>query len=266
MKTQFLAWSMVLAVCTSCQTGDLLNMNGQKVDVSYQVPDGEITGPMTFDINGKKWSDQRIALNFDETAQTISLTGSTESASFAAPDWWGPLHSITAVGSDLKIVNNNPTLFTMRSAQAAYGEDEYRLSNFALTCNSPTLNQLPLDNCLKKGSLKVSEMSMGTAALVTQVLSFVNVNAASTTVANLNLNFSGNDFTLEAKAKLSISVNIKGEGRVEYLPAGSDYNLKIRIDKLKASFLNIKDDLFKELEKSEDEKLKVESPYIYVKF
>lgn len=266
MKSQILAWSMILAVSSSCQTSDLLNMTGQKVDVSYQIPDGEITGPMTFDINGRKWSDNRILLAFDETAKVITLEGSQESATFEAPEWWSPLHSIEAVGSDLKIVNNNPTLFTMRSAEASYGEDHYNMSNFSLTCAQPAQGQMPLENCLQKGALRMSQFNMGSSGLVNQVLGFMAMNQSTTSLSNMELDFNRNAFTLEAKAKLSLTVTIKGEGAIEYMEASSPYDLRIRIDKFKASFLNIKDDLFNELKKSEGPNLKVAPPYIYVTF
>ena len=113
----------------------------------------------------------------------------------------------------------------------------------------------------------MSSFSMGSALIVKEVLSLFGANKADTTeVKNLSLTLNRGDFELEAKANLSLSVTVKGDGKIEYLAPNSGFDMRIRVDKLKASFLSIKDKLFDELKKSEGPNLKVAPPYIYISF
>lgn len=266
MKVKLIVSSIILGFAVSCNDLSQVNLAGQNLALDYSNTAGVIQGNMNFDIDGQKWSDTEVQIRYDESLSQIDLVGSTQSASVDAPEWWAPLKSVNSSGVALDIQVNNPKTFVMRSGDLQYGEDQYGLSGLNLNCKTPTAILRPLENCLQTGSLKISSFQMAQANALLQTLSSIGTEGTNASFKNLVLTFKNGSFDLELKASLSVSVNVKGEGKVEYLPKGQDFDLKIKIDKLKASFLNIRDDLFKELKKSESEKLKIQEPYIYIAF
>lgn len=266
MKLKLIVSTIILGFAVSCNDLDQVGLNGQNLSVSYTNTAGSLRGTMNFDINGEKWSDNEIQISYDETLQEIELIGSTQSTAIASPEWWKPLSSVNASGATLDIRENNPRQFSMRSGNLAYGEDHYSLSNLNLNCKIPGPGLRPLENCLQSGALNISSFEMDQANSLSFALNAISVSATDASFKNLELTLRNGSFELELRATLSVSVTIKGEGKIEYLPAGQDFDLRIKIDKLKASFLNIRDDLFKELKKNESEKLKIQEPYIYIAF
>ncbi len=266
MKLNLIASTIILGFAVSCNDIDQVSLSGQNLNLSYSNTMGTIQGAMNFDIDGQKWSDNEIQIKYDEALKQLDLIGSTQSANIGAPEWWAPIQKVSATGATLDISANNPKAVSMRSANLDYGEDNYTLSGLGLNCKNPSLGLRPLENCLQTGTLKISNFQMSQANMFTQTLNVIDASATDASFKNMNLTFKNGSFDLELKASLSVTVTIKGEGKVEYLPAGQDFDLRIRIDKLKASFLNIKDDLFKELKKNESESLKVQDPYIYISF
>ena len=123
-----------------------------------------------------------------------------------------------------------------------------------------------LDACLTNGSFSVSSLISNELSKVYNLLidipGLIGTNATAITMKNANFSVKKNSFTFKGKVNLGISANITIEGKSNY--EIDENRVTIRIDKAKASFINIKKKLFEELEKSETETLRVESPYIYI--
>lgn len=266
MKLKLIVSTIILGFAVSCNNGGQVGMSGQNLNLSYANTTGSLRGPMSFDINGQKWSDNEIQISYDESLQEIELIGSTQSATIESPQWWKPLSSVNASGAILDIKESNPKQFVMKSASVSYGEDHYALSNLNMNCKTPKAGLRPLENCLQNGSINIANFQMDQANSLSFALNAISVTGTDASFKNLELVLKNGNFNLELKATMSVTVTIKGDGHIEYLPSGGDFDLRVRIDKLKASFLNIKDDLFKELKKNESDTLKVQAPYIYIAF
>ncbi len=81
------------------------------------------------------------------------------------------------------------------------------------------------------------------------------------TLDDLDIKVTENKLKASFKSNISKGVRVKIEGETHYDSEAK--MIKIKIDKAKASFLNIKNTIFKELEQLDVEGLKVEKPYIY---
>ena len=78
-----------------------------------------------------------------------------------------------------------------------------------------------------------------------------------TIVEDANFKISANDMDFQIKAA---GFKIKGEGKTYY----EDGILKIKIEKAKYGFINVKKKLFKELEAMESDKVRVDNPWIEI--
>ena len=89
-----------------------------------------------------------------------------------------------------------------------------------------------------------------------------NNNQSSVTLENFNLEVRNKKYELKVKANLSISATIKAEGSFDY----QQDRVRIRIDKVKASFLTITGKVFDELEKIQSQNIVVNRPYVTILF
>ncbi len=85
-----------------------------------------------------------------------------------------------------------------------------------------------------------------------------------TTLENLSMTVKNGKFNLSVRAKFDITANIKANGKIDYLKTNSGAELRIRLDKAKASFLNVTKKVFEAIEKEAAEGVRVERPYIIV--
>ena len=83
-----------------------------------------------------------------------------------------------------------------------------------------------------------------------------------TTVESLQLNITNNKFKGSVKVNVGVSATVKFEGLVEYSKA--EKKTSIRLDKAKASFLDVRGKIFDELEEAQSESFIVERPWIYI--
>lgn len=80
------------------------------------------------------------------------------------------------------------------------------------------------------------------------------------TLRNFDLLVRNKSFDLKVKADLDVSATVKAEGSFDYNPQ----RIRIRIDKVKASFLNITNKVFNELEKIQSQNVVVSRPYVTI--
>jgi len=81
-------------------------------------------------------------------------------------------------------------------------------------------------------------------------------------IEDVEIDISNHSFEARLKTKVVINATIKAEGKTYF---DSDEQVaRIRIDKVKASFFNITDKVFEELEKNQGTNLRVERPWVYV--
>jgi len=123
-----------------------------------------------------------------------------------------------------------------------------------------------LESCLKNGSIrvKVGEFTKNVKTMLSKVLFDQEIISDDVKVEDLGVDIKNHRFKMWADISASMSASVKIEGQTHYLKESNQ--VRIRIDKAKASFFNIKDRLFKELKRKESENFKVSKPYLYLNF
>jgi hypothetical protein len=89
-----------------------------------------------------------------------------------------------------------------------------------------------------------------------------NSNQSTVTLEDFDLKVRNKRYNLKVKADLSISATIKAEGSFDY----QQDRVRIRIDKVKASFLTITGKVFDELEKIQSPNVIVNRPFVTILF
>lgn len=87
-------------------------------------------------------------------------------------------------------------------------------------------------------------------------------SATDVKITNLNASVSQNAFQLTMGISMDFSVNVKGSGIIWYLP--KEKQIKIRLDVLKASILNVKERVFSAIEEQANPLVVVQRPYIII--
>ena len=85
-----------------------------------------------------------------------------------------------------------------------------------------------------------------------------------TVLENLDMSLENGKFNLNVRAKFDITANIKAYGKINYLKTNSGAEIRIRLDKAKASFLTVTKKVFEAIEKEAAEGVRVERPYIII--
>lgn len=80
---------------------------------------------------------------------------------------------------------------------------------------------------------------------------------------DIELDIQNNSFEARLKTKIVFNTTVKAEGKSYY--DSDEKVIRLRIDKAKAGFINVKDKIFEELEKNQGPKLRVERPWVYLK-
>lgn len=129
-----------------------------------------------------------------------------------------------------------------------------------------------VESCSTNGNLSFRELvSASTVRSQNKLLEFFRSilgvrggtrGASSLNLENFNLNVKNKKFTLSVKAHLDISATVKAEGSFQY----TQNSVRIKIDKVKASFLNITNKVFDELDKIQNPNVVVSRPYVTISF
>jgi hypothetical protein len=163
-----------------------------------------------------------------------------------------------------------------------HNENEIKLSASSLKANDPDFNasiSSPSINCRKSAEYDDVKDQILSACLTTGYLSLGRINfqnnkshfynlvdegtlGSSFKLDYLKLNINRNSFKGEFKGDVSKGIKVKMEGNTWYNPESNV--VKIKIDKAKAGFINIKNTIFKELKNNESDKLRVDKPYIFI--
>ncbi|MCR9203065.1 MAG: hypothetical protein NXH75_00700 [Halobacteriovoraceae bacterium] len=130
-----------------------------------------------------------------------------------------------------------------------------------------------IQSCSSNGNLRFQKLMTSSSfrgqgnGLIQFFEAILNANSrrtrgSSVTLEDFDLKIKNKNFNLRVKARLDISATIKANGSFEY---GQD-RVRIRIDKVKASFLTITGKVFDELEKLQDQNIVVSRPYVTISF
>ena len=123
-----------------------------------------------------------------------------------------------------------------------------------------------IKGCIKQGSIDLASFTNNNPRKdnILSIFFYHSLQyplASQVKVSNLKLTTSSNNFKLTGKVSTSISAKIKASGKVWFNTKNRE--LKLKLESAKAGIISIKNQIFKELEASEDPKLRVQRPYIY---
>jgi hypothetical protein len=162
--------------------------------------------------------------------------------------------------------NGQKNLRVEASSIIAVSNDRMSLSGVKGNCHinsnsNASFEKFVINTCTTNATLNMAEFKQNKASFIEKVLQMKS--KGGTRLSNLNLQISNHNLRAKVKVHAQLTVTAKIEGHVEYL--GDKNTLALRIDKARASFLNIKKKIFEEVEQMNDPNITVERPYIYFK-
>ncbi|WP_127717919.1 hypothetical protein [Halobacteriovorax sp. HLS] len=120
-----------------------------------------------------------------------------------------------------------------------------------------------LDACLTNSKVNLTYFKTSSSRKILNILEELpGVRASTTVVKNGTITISNKSFNMVAEVDIGMNAKVKIEGKTEF--EDDKKRVSIRIDKAKASFLNIKNKIFDELKKSESDTFRVQKPYLYI--
>ena len=181
------------------------------------------------------------------------------------------MESLRWRGANFKM-NKNVIDFSLSSLSGNSSALALKASSADLNCqgasSSSSLLIAGLETCLNKGSLRAALLEFAkTARSATWLKGFFSSVLSQevilqTGLENLKVDINRGAFDLKLKAKLDISVNIKAQGKITLAETSSGAEIKVRLDKVKASFLNVTKKVFEAIEDNPIDGVRVERPYI----
>jgi hypothetical protein len=145
-------------------------------------------------------------------------------------------------------------------ALMSYQGKNNRIQNLSIQCrhqrNLQSVEEEFIDSCSTHALLSASKVDLGEMQI-----SLLGKEKAGVRLEKLSLSVFNHRFNLTVKANLDIKAKVKASGESHYNQETKV--LRIRLDKVKASFLNITKRIFEQLEQNQSPKMRVVRPYIY---
>lgn len=226
-----------------------LKVEVQQFNFKYSAPHGEGEA-LVFHHNLKGITNSRVTVEKIAEEFKISLSGSEEGElTFKnAPGFVKDAESMEI--SNFNLLLDERATLSMDSGSFQDKKKEIAFYGLSLDCNrekKPEIENMDqfIIGCVSQMVTKGTKLSLG-----------------STTVKSLDFKSTQGKFSLTAEVKAAISGKVKANGNLSYdVTKGL---LTIKISEVKLGILNVTSQVFKELEKSESEKLKVSKPYVYL--
>ncbi len=227
--------------------------NGSGVADNFQVP----------------FKNNRVEILIESLGEGYVLTAGDQQWEWAEPsDWVKDLKTAEWSGVDV-VVNPTSQRAAISRLNGIHEDKMVLIEGLSAQCSGAA--EL-IESCLNgAGSVSFSKLVYQSARRSDQVSSIIRAivkaldltgRADDTTVESLNLNISNNKFKGSVKVNVGISATVKFEGLVQY--SKDEKKTSIRLDKAKASFLDVRGKIFDELEEIQSESFVVERPWIYI--
>ena len=231
---------------------------------NYSDPNGKATSSL-WNIGGKQFTNVTFRLKKENTQMRL-IHPEGEDVFDNLPEQI--LTAKSAVFNALNIkTNGNRVDFNVDQVSINGADADFNLSKFAFACAHNTTYSVELekylDICTTHANFIANEINIGTTNNLTKVLNILNPNklASSTKIEKLNIRVIGHKLEFDAKVVTSIN----GNGTIQFAKSNGDNFIVVRLDKVKASFFNITNKIFTELENNLPSGVSVKRPYIYIK-
>lgn len=241
--------------------GQYFQDKGQANARQWQWPSHQSNGAIEFEV-------------FKENTQLRFVAGSDEILWEEVPEFILDLKKMTWSESSL-ISGGQKVQAAVQSFKGEHPQNNVSLQNLAMGCEQKNkdLATDAIRACLNKGELKFSlfETSAG-SPLGAMIYSFTNTEEERALGSNIKLEdldfrINKGSFTLGVKADLEIRLSLKANGHISYQASSPNSGeLTIRLDKVKAGFLNVTGKVFDELDKINSPQVRVSRPFIYIAF
>ncbi len=241
------------------------NINVAGFSGSYEAPNGSGVAD-NFDVPFK---NKQVEISIEAAGEGYVLTAGVDRWEWNEPsDWVKDLKSAHWSGVEV-IVSQASQSASVEQLTGIHEDKLINIEGLNAYCSGASeliescLNgegSISLSKLIYQSALRSDQLSLIIRALV-QALDLTG-RADDTTVESLTLNISNNKFKGSVKVDVGISATVKFEGLVEY--SKSEKKTSIRLDKAKASFLDVRGKIFDELEEIQSESFVVERPWIYI--
>lgn len=232
---------------------------------SYEAPNGSGVAD-SFDVPFK---NKQVQIAIEAAEEGYVLTAGEDRFEWAEPsDWIKDLKTAQWSGVDI-VVGATTQRAAIGSLTGIHEDKLITISGLNAQCSGAS--EL-IESCLNgEGSVSLSKLVYQSALRSDQFSSILRAivkaldltgRGDDTTVESLQLNISNNKFKGSVKVNVGVSATVKFEGLVEYSKA--EKKTSIRLDKAKASFLDVRGKIFDELEEAQSETFIVERPWIYI--
>lgn len=157
------------------------------------------------------------------------------------------------------------------SANAQAQDASTSFNNGRISCTRDKVHSDITDDllsaCLKNASLSVNNMRLNSGksefvSFVPSEFGEIDILGSSIKIDNLSINIGGHNFKGQVKGDVTKGMKVKFEGQTHYFI--DKKQIRVKLTKAKAGFINVKKTLFKELKKAQSETLTVREPYIYI--
>lgn len=255
---------------------EFLQMDIQQFQGQYRAPSGEGSASR-FQIPEQLENAQNINLSIEKTETGYTLV--TPSSRYDWGDVPDLLMDVNALrwngvnvsGATKRFMTNFSSLFIERESS------HMSLKSFLLDCQMTTQShedfvETLLESCINGvGTARLNEFQKNDKTIEGHQLMMNFLMAitpheiaplSETKIEEINLKINRQSFEASLKTKVVINTTVKMSGAVFYEQDKSQ--IRLRLDKAKAGFLNVHSQIFEQLEKAQSEKLIVQKPWVTI--
>ncbi|OUR98741.1 hypothetical protein A9Q84_04830 [Halobacteriovorax marinus] len=259
--------TLMTLICMAPTMADFKTVKVSGFTGSYDKPDGSATATELV-IPSAKNTQIEIKLTGIENGYLLTY-GDQEFTFENPPAFINDLQDGTWSNVNYSTIGKNLSS-SINSLYTNLDDSSMSLNNFSLQCSESRFFEnygiQIIDGCLKNGKIQLKYLKSTTSRKILNILDevpeFLGVYANDTIVKDAKLTINNHKFSFVGKIQMGMSAKVKISGHSEYQKENN--RIAIRIDKAKASFINIKNKIFEELKKSESDTMKVKKPYIYL--
>lgn len=244
----------------------MTQVNVKDFNFTYKNPSGTGTA-VSFQRN--QLIDQKISVHVQKVATDFILNVSgAENQEFTlenAPSFMTEADTMKVNGFNLDF--SQKLKMSLSSASFNSYSDSLALNGVTLDCarnagQGEVMDEI-IGGCFKSMSFKSSQFSSENyaEALMSAVIDKAPQGAIG--ISGLDLKITNGNYVLSANVKADISGKVKSSGTMNYNQNTGMVTLKIT--EVKFSILNVTGKVFDELKKMENENVKVNKPYVYIK-
>tara|TARA_R110000868_G_scaffold30668_5_gene113207 strand:- start:3244 stop:4038 length:795 start_codon:yes stop_codon:yes gene_type:complete len=256
----------IITLILSLQThaADQFNITGFTGE--YNAPNGQGSAD-TFNI--PKQDKRKIDITLEAKGEGYLLSTPEDTWEWSEPAAWvKDLKTASWNGVDL-VVGDQSQRVAISSLLGLHEDKRVHIEGLSAQCSGS--NDL-IQSCLNgSASIRLSKLVYQSALRSDQFQTILDALARAldvtgrggdTEVKSLKLDISNNKFKGEVSVSIGISATVKFEGLISQ--DASDGKISIRLDKAKASFLDVRGKIFDELEEAQSETFIVQRPWIYI--